>query len=244
MPADLLSPVKRFAKRMLRHPRIAQRLVTHALSTPAALARIAARGLEIRTVIDVGASDGRWSLQAERVWPGASFHLVEANPVHERKLRRLCARKSAFSCSLVAAGQVDGTVGFDGSNAFGGRAAPDAAAQQTLVPQRSLASLVAERRLPPPFLIKLDTHGYEVHILEGAAPLFADTSLFVIEAYTFPLSPDSLRFHELCSLMAERGFSVIDISEPLWRSKDGALWQFDLFFLPSTRPEFTYTRFR
>jgi FkbM family methyltransferase len=244
LPADLLSPVKRFAKRMLRHPKIAQRLVTHALSTPATLARIAARDTEVRTVIDVGASDGRWSLQAERFWPAARFHLVEANPVHERKLRRLCVRKAKFGYSLAAAGPVDGTVGFDGANPFGGRAAPEEAAQQTVVPQRSLASLVAERGLAPPFLIKLDTHGYEVPILDGAMPLLPDTNLFVIEAYNFPLPPDGLRFHELCSLMAERGFSVIDISEPLWRSRDGALWQFDLFFVPSTRPEFAYTRFR
>jgi FkbM family methyltransferase len=243
LPADLLSPVKWLAKRALRHPKVAQHLVAHALSTPAALARIAARGLEIRTVIDVGASDGRWSLQAERVLPDARFHLVEANPVHEKKLRRLCARRSAFSYALVAAGPADGTVPFDGSNAFGGRAAPGDA-QHPVVPQRSLASLVGESRLAPPFLIKLDTHGYEAPILDGAVPLFPDTNLFVIEAYNFPLSADSLRFHELCSLMAERGFAVIDMSEPLWRSRDSALWQFDLFFVPDTRPEFAYTRFR
>jgi len=244
LPADLLSPVKRLAKRALRYPKVAQHLVAHALSTPAALARIAARGLEIRTVIDVGASDGRWSLQAEQVWPGARFHLVEANRVHENRLRRLCARKATYDYSLAAAGPVDGTVPFDGSNPFGGRAAPDEDAPHTVVPQRSLASLVAEQHLAPPFLIKLDTHGYEVPILEGAAPLSPDVNLFVIEAYNFRLSPDGLRFHELCGLMAERGFSVIDMSEPLWRRKDGALWQFDLFFVPSTRPEFAYTRFR
>ena len=244
MAPDLLSPMKWLAKRALRHPKIAQHIVAQALSTPAALSRIAARGLEIRTVIDVGASDGRWSLQAEPVWPGAKFHLVEANRVHEGSLRRLCARRPAYSYSLVAAGPADGTVPFNDRNPFGGRAEPDDAAPRTIVPQRSLVSLVAERHLAPPFLIKLDTHGYEVPILDGAAPLFPDTNLFVIEAYNFPLPPDGLRFHELCGLMAERGFQVIDMSEPLWRSKDSALWQFDLFFVPATRPEFAYTRFR
>jgi FkbM family methyltransferase len=244
LPADLLLPVKRLAKRALRHPKVAQHLVAHALSTPAALARIAARGLEIRTVIDVGASDGRWSLQAEQVWPGARFHLVEANRTHEDSLRRLCARKPTFGYTLAAAGPADGRVPFDDSRPFGGRAAPDDGAPHAVVPQRALASLVVERGLAPPFLIKLDTHGYEVPILDGAAPLFPGTSLFVIEAYNFPLSPDGVRFHELCGLMAERGFNVIDMSEPLWRSKDGALWQFDLFFVPATRPEFAYTRFR
>ena len=244
LPADLLLPVKRLARRVLRHPKLAQKLVVHALSTEAALARIAARGTEIRTVLDVGASDGRWSLQAEAVWPEARFHLVEANLAHASRLRRLCARKPAFSCSLGAAGPADGRVGFDGSNPFGGRALPEDPAAPLTVPQRALGSLAAELQLQPPFLIKLDTHGYETSILEGAGPLFPDTNLFVIEAYTFPLPPDQVQFHELCGLMAGRGFRVIDLSEPLWRSKDGALWQFDLFFVPTSRPEFAYTRFR
>jgi FkbM family methyltransferase len=244
VPANLLLPVKRLARRVLRHPELAQKLVAHALSTAAALARIAARGTEIRTVLDVGASDGRWSLQAETVWPEARFHLVEANPAHAGRLHRLCARKPAFSCSLVAAGPVDGEVGFDGSNPLGGRALPDDPAAPMTVPQRALGSLAAELRLPPPFLIKLDTHGYEPSILAGAGPLFPATSLFVIEAYTFPLPPDEVQFHELCGLMAAQGFRVIDLSEPLWRSKDGALWQLDLFFVPTSRPEFAYTRFR
>jgi len=244
LPADLLSPLKWLVKRALRHPKLAPHIVVHAMGTPAALARIAARATEIRTVIDVGASDGRWSLQAEPIWPAARFHLVEANPVHESSLRRLCARKAAFSYSLVAAGPVDGTTGFDAGNPFGGRAAPEDAASLAMVPQRSLASLARELRLAPPLLIKLDTHGYEASILEGAAPLFADTGLFVIEAYTFPQPPDGIPFFELCGLMAARGFRVIDLSEPLWRSRDGALWQFDLFFVPASRPEFAYTRFR
>jgi FkbM family methyltransferase len=244
VPADLLLPVKWLVKRVLRHPKLAQRIVVHAMGTPVALARIAARGTEIRTIIDVGASDGRWSLQAEPIWPDARFHLVEANPVHEAELRRLCARKSAFSYSLVAAGPVDGTVGFDAANPFGGRAAPADAGKPITVPQRSLASLAAELRLAPPFLIKLDTHGYEGPILDGAAPLFADTNLFVIEAYNFPTGADGWQFHELCGAMAARGFRAIDLSEPLWRSRDGALWQFDLFFVPASRPEFAYTRFR
>ena len=66
--------------------------------------------------------------------------------------------------------------------------------------------------------------------------MFPETNLFVIEAYTFPLPPDEVPFHELCGLMAARGFRAIDLSEPLWRSKDGALWQFDLFFVPRHPP--------
>lgn len=238
-----LAPLKALAKRLLSHPRLAGRVVAQAMSAPAALARIRARGLEIRTVIDVGASDGRWSLAAQRIWPEARFHLVEANAVHEAALGRLCARRAAFSYTLAAAGPADGRVAFDASDPFGGQAAPDDGARRPLLPQRSLTSIVRELQLAPPFLIKLDTHGYERPILDGAAALFAATNLFVIEAYTFELRTGSLRFHELCRLMEQQGFRAIDLAGPLWRPKDQALWQFDLFFVPTTRPEFADRRF-
>jgi hypothetical protein len=38
--------------------------------------------------------------------------------------------------------------------------------------------------------------------------------------------------------MRERGFGVLDASEPLWRARDGCLWQLDLFFQPLSRTEF------
>jgi FkbM family methyltransferase len=240
---DLLAPLKSFAKWLLRHPSLADPIVAHAMSTSVALARIAARGLEIRTVIDVGASDGRWSMAARQLWPEARFHLVEANAVHEAKLRRLCTQRPAFSYTVAAAGPVDGMVAFDGSHSFGGQAEPDDAARYPLVPQRSLASIAEQLQLAPPFLIKLDTHGYEGPILEGAAVLFPATNLFVIEAYNFEIRTGSFRFHELCGFMEQHGFRVIDMAEPIWRRKDQALWQFDLFFVPSSRPEFVYKRF-
>jgi hypothetical protein len=37
--------------------------------------------------------------------------------------------------------------------------------------------------------------------------------------------------------MRERGFGVVDMSEPLWRFGDACLWQMDFFFAPLSRPE-------
>jgi FkbM family methyltransferase len=244
MRTALRATVGRLARLWLRDQDAAQRMAVIALSTTNALARVKARGLEVGTIIDVGASDGRWSLKAREVLPGARAHLVEANPVHRQSLAALCRERPGFSCSLVAAGPVDGEIAFDGSNPGGGRAAPPDGLDHPLLPQRSLASLAREHGLAPPYLIKLDTHGYELPILEGATELFAQTSLMVIEAYTFPLRGSGPRFFELADWLAARGFLAIDLSEPLWRPGDGALWQFDLFFVPATRPEFASVRFR
>ena len=100
------------------------------------------------------------------------------------------------------------------------------------------------RGLPGPYMIKLDTHGYEVPILLGAKETLRKANLVVIETYNFRIQGSSLLFHEMVAYMRERGFGLIDMSEPLWREFDRALWQIDLFFLPLDRPEFRVNSFR
>ena len=106
------------------------------------------------------------------------------------------------------------------------------------VPVITIDFLVKQKCLTPPYLLKLDTHGYEIPILEHSKETLKNTNLIVIEAYNFKLTHNSLKFYEMCIYMEQHGFSCIDISEPLFRPKDKALWQIDLFFIPSTRPEF------
>ncbi len=57
--------------------------------TLAALERMRARGCEPSTFLDVGASDGRWSLAAEKVFHQAHLHLVEPLLEHHAQLQKL-----------------------------------------------------------------------------------------------------------------------------------------------------------
>jgi hypothetical protein len=94
------------------------------LSTSEALARIAARGVDIATVIDVGASDGHWSAIAQRFWPRAKYHLIEAFDHWLPKLTDITARDPRYSYVLAAAGPREGTTTFTlGNDAYGGSAA-------------------------------------------------------------------------------------------------------------------------
>ncbi|MBJ7413898.1 MAG: FkbM family methyltransferase [Niveispirillum sp.] len=210
------------------------------LEPPSALARIQARGVEVASVLDVGASDGTWSIKARPCWPQARYHLVEAFGHWREKLEALCAAEPAFSHVIAAAGATEGEVWFynDPDAPYGGAASTAPGQGHWSVPQVSLAGEVARLGLPGPYLIKLDTHGFERPILEGAASILAQASLVVIETYIFHIHPEAMLFHEICAYMAARGFRVIDMSEPLWRERDRALWQVDLFFVRDDRPEF------
>jgi hypothetical protein len=59
------------------------------------------------------------------------------------------------------------------------------------------------RGLPGPYMIKLDTHGYEVPIRLGAKETLRNANLAVIETYNFRIQGSSLLFHEMVAHMRD-----------------------------------------
>jgi FkbM family methyltransferase len=199
-----------------------------------------APGSGVRTVIDVGASDGRWSASVGRLWPDARFLLVEAQSApHEAGLRALKSRDPRVDYVIAAAGPREGTTHFDASEAFGGAASEHAAGgRDIVVPMTTIDGEVKRSQLPGPFLLKLDTHGYEVPILEGASATLRQTTLLVLEAYNFDLSETCRRFPQMLAWCEERGFRCVDLVDVLHRPADGVLWQMDLILVPRDHAAF------
>ena len=204
-----------------------------------ALGRVA-RGPRIRTIIDVGASSGIWFRKARRHFPGARGLLIEAQAgPHRAALEALRAADPLVDFVLAAAGDREGEIHFDASDPFGGAADLHPFDQDdVVVPMTSIDAEVGRRSLAGPFLIKLDTHGFEAEILDGASTTLTETAIVIVEAYNFELRPGVMRFHELCALMQAKGFRCIDLADPMRRPKDRVLWQMDLVFAPAARPEF------
>jgi FkbM family methyltransferase len=193
---------------------------------------------EVSTVIDVGASNGSWTRLAMKGWPNAQYLLVEAQRgPHEQGLITLACENPQVQYVIAAAGPKNGTIYFDASDPFGG-VASEAFTDGVSVPVVALDDEIRNRNLRGPFLLKLDTHGFEIPILRGASRILSNCSLLVIESYNFDISPECLRFPQFCAYMEGFGFRCIDICDVLRRPGDGCLWQFDVFFAPLTRSEF------
>jgi hypothetical protein len=111
-------------------------------------------------------------------------------------------------------------------------------------PLRTIDSLVKEKQLSSPFFLKFDTHGFELPILAGCAGILQNTSAILIEVYNFQLTPDSLRFFEMCAHLDALGFRPVDIAEPRLRPHDQALWQVDMLFLRSDHETFQHHAYR
>jgi hypothetical protein len=104
--------------------------------------------------------------------------------------------------------------------------------------------LVRKHSLAGPFLLKLDTHGFEVSIFEGATNTLADCAMLIVEAYNFTLCAGCLRFPELCAYLEARGFRCVDLFDILVRPRDQAFWQMDMVFIPASSPVFQVAEFR
>lgn len=87
-----------------------------------ALKRCIDRGLEIKTVIDVGASNGSWSRECLKLLPLAKYLLIEAQEPHKKSLEELKKEKNNVEYILAAAGDREGKIFFDNSDLFGGLA--------------------------------------------------------------------------------------------------------------------------
>ncbi len=217
------------ANRML-HPFGAQ-LYREGIDQASILGQMARRGVQVGTVFDIGASDGRWSAMAMRHFPHARFLGIDPLIEREPALQKLKLRNANFDYVLAVAGEEpNGTVelavteDLDGSTVGGGEGA------KRKVAAYSLDHLVESRDLPGPFLLKFDTHGFEVPIMNGAERTLAKTDYIVMECYNYRHTPDTLLFPEMCDLLKTKGFRCFNLAEPLQRPTDRALWQMDLFF--------------
>lgn len=213
--------------------------ITQALSFDANISRLRQRGLDIGTVIDVGASNGCWSQKIRPVYPRAYYLLIEANTSHEDDLLAFKSNNVPSDIVFAVAGDVVGDIFFDKSDLFGGIASHKESEKfNTRLPCVTVDDEVAKRELEGPFLLKLDTHGFEVPIFNGAEETLKNTNLIFVETYNFDIEKTSLRFWEMCQFLFEKGFRPIDLCEPMHRPKDGAFWQIDVLFVRSNRKEF------
>lgn len=210
-----------------------------------AIQAIAKRQHSFSTVIDVGASDGRWSSLFMEYFPLCEYFLIEAQPFHEKALKLFCDSHPNSTFVLAVAGDVPGVIYFDASDPFGGIASHNILPNCIQVPVTTVDHEVVSRALKPPYLVKLDTHGFEVPILKGAQSTLINTEVIVMECYNFKTSaPECLLFWEMCAELSRLGFRCIDLVDPLYRPYDDSLWQMDLVFVRDSNSAFLYPVYR
>jgi FkbM family methyltransferase len=199
--------------------------------------------IPIKTVLDVGASNGCWSSECVKFYPESNYVLFEPQPVHNEALD-LYSKKTNVTIIKKAVGDNIGVTFFDAAEPFGGALSEIDGSRMIQVPLTTIDCTIEELKIEGPYLIKLDTHGYERNILEGSFKTLKNTNALIIEVYNYEICKGSFLFWELCEYLSKRGFRPVYIVDILNREYDGSLWQMDVFFTRSEFDCFKYNAYK
>lgn len=199
-----------------------------------AVQRLAELEIQPKTVFDVGAAQGTPPLY--HAWPNAHHVLIEPLEEFGSTLKRIAGDLLSCEVVLAAAGPVDETVTINvhpdlfGSSLRLEHEDTDVNGVPRQVPQIRLDSFTDQ---PPPYIIKIDTQGYELDVIEGASEILSKTEAVILEVSFFRFHEGGAIFHEVIDFMCERDFVPYDVFGHLYRPLDGALAQVDVAFVPS-----------
>jgi FkbM family methyltransferase len=196
-------------------------------------------------IVDVGASDGRWTTPALPLFPEARFLLVEPLDQHEAALKVLAQQERRITCFQGLVGRAAGTARFmqrgyqssllgthDGS-AFG---------ETREQPIFTLDEIIRRLSFPSPDIIKLDIEGSELDALRGAVEALRSAVLVQVEVNLIPFKKDLPLMDDLVGFMTEQGFRVLDVFGVHGRPLDGLPAQGECFFMKKDSPLLTDLR--
>lgn len=192
--------------------------------------RLVSEGIDIRTIYDIGAFEGKYTQTASQFFPKANFILFEANPIHEPKLKSTGHRY--FVVTLYSEKthkywyslNISGDSLYKENNFFG-----YTTATPSIVETETLDSIVNKHLLPVADLIKIDTQGSELDILLGAQQTVKTCKLITLEMPLVNYNIGAPKIQEYIDVMRSIGFAPYDFVEPHFDK--GLLIQIDLAFI-------------
>ena len=195
--------------------------------------------IPVNCVIDVGAANGGWTECLKPVFPNADFHLFEPlashAPLYRDAFKERKAAGEQFTLHEIALSNSDGEGEIElHDSPYGSSLLHVSSADQlpsVKVRLAKLDSLFKSGEIPQADIIKLDTQGTELQILQGAVNLLRETKFVVVESWFFRgYGSDTPILTEVIAFMAEQGFLPFDHGDPWRQDTDGRLGCLDIWF--------------
>jgi FkbM family methyltransferase len=192
-------------------------------------------GFTPNTVIDIGAAEGRFFLDRQRMnlYAQAWHFFVDAMHENEEGYRKLAAKFPA-SYEITALSCLEGEVVLRVDPDFYNTHVDHLQVATTYensrrVPVATLDAVVQRRALKPPFVIKLDVQGGELDVLRGALRTLDDAIVVTSEIQIFA-ERDTLA--DLLAFMQGNGWVLYDITDLAYYHTDWTLYQCYATFIP------------
>lgn len=206
------------------------------------LQRLKKNDWSLNVFYDVGASIGRWSIGAQSVYTDARFEMFEPLTGKYEPLDRAARHASVRNGRLhpVALSDANGvnTIKVLGNVGVGSSILlldSDYRKNMTFVECEvfRMDDIIAERNLPKPDFIKLDTQAAELRVLKGAVQSLKTNKFLLAETWMRRVyGPETPLFHELASFLYAQNYVLFEmLSLEEGRDSDGSLRWFDAVFI-------------
>ena len=211
---------------------------------PAFFAAMVPKGLRPATVIDVGVGYGTpWLMEG---FPDAYTVLVEPNEGFREPIERLMAtrrgevhfigagaREAEMTLTLNVQRLTSSTMSKPSHTQIDeyARRGWTRETREVAVPVRRLDSL-AHAAWPKPFLLKIDSEGFELEVLAGATGLLADVQCLIAEVSVAERYAGGYDFASFIAALDGYGFQMFDITDMLQFGRRGRLSTIDAVFVP------------
>ena len=178
-------------------------------------------GVLPKTVIDVGANIGQFSVAASKLFQLEAIYPIEPDPRVAKILGKNIGESISKNIVISAIGSEVGErlfnvnldsqvssmlpLGVDRIKGYPGASV----AEKIIVPITTLDALFFEKFLPKPILLKIDVQGFEDQVIAGAKKFLTKVQWVLVEVSFATLYEGELDFDSITSLMEENGFRFV-----------------------------------
>jgi len=206
------------------------------------LRRAESSGVNPRTVVDVGANIGQFSVAASRIFPQASIYPFEPDPEAAEKLKKNLPKTHLNNLRVLALGDFCGNTTFNINTdsqvnsilALGAsrkEAFPSSTVRDKItVAIATLDSIFENVDLTSPILVKIDVQGFEDKVLLGGASFLKTVHWIIVEVSFTSLYVGEAGFTDIIDLLKENGFSFVRPLNVHYSPKTGEIIEMDALF--------------
>lgn len=199
--------------------------------------------MNIHTVLDIGANEGQFALMIRKLLPDTAICSFEPIPDCYSKLIAQFGRDKAFKGFNVAIGDKEELIEMN-INDFSPSSSlleidelhvenfkHTAHSEKQQIQVKTLDGLCTSLNLAKPYMVKIDTQGYEDKVIKGGQAVLAGAKVIFVELSYKSLYKEQSLFNDVYNLLYDLGFEYRGNFEDLLSPVNGEVLQSDGIFI-------------